>query len=226
MRSCDYSTNPREEEKCTHKPQKGDIHFYRKCRKLSHNSGILHLADKISLTFHTQKNGVKNAIVTQWWTTMKLWLVRIWAEIIILLDSYPGTTRGTLVNTVFVEHQKTTITSPMTTKSLRSGTLYFGEERLGFSQKEVGTHSMRSGFAMEFYLTKVYKETIIIMGRWASSAFLRYILFQVSDLNKGISTLTTNKQDFYTIPKIKVFHHKPGQNGTEPQRLKLKTRGK
>ena len=44
----------------------------------------------------------------------------------------------------------------MTTKSLRSGTLYFGEERLGFSQKEVGTHSIWSGFYMELYLAKVY----------------------------------------------------------------------
>ena len=45
--------------------QKGDIHFYRKRRERSHDSGILHLADKVSPTFRTQKNGVKNATVTQ-----------------------------------------------------------------------------------------------------------------------------------------------------------------
>ena len=61
----------------------------------------------------------------------------------------------------------------MTTKSLRSGIIYFGKERLGFSHKEVGTHFIWSGFAMEIYLDKVYPETIMIMGRWASSAFLR-----------------------------------------------------
>ena len=48
-----------------------------------------------------------------------------------------------------------TITSQTTTNSLRAGTLSFGEERLGFSHKEVGTHSIRSGFAMELYLAKV-----------------------------------------------------------------------
>ena len=53
----------------------------------------------------------------------------------------------------------------MTTKSLREGTISFGKERLGLSHKEVGTHSIWSGFAMEFYLEKVYPETIIIMGR-------------------------------------------------------------
>ena len=90
----------------------------------------------------------------------------------------------------------------MTTNSLRAGTLYFGEERLGLSHKEVGTHSIRSGFAMELYLDKVYPETITIMGRWASSAFLRYIHIQVSALNKGIITLMTSIHAFYTIPEI------------------------
>ena len=52
----------------------------------------------------------------------------------------------------------------MTTKYLRSGTLSFGEEILGFSNKEVGTHSIWSGFSMELYLAKAYPETIMIMG--------------------------------------------------------------
>ena len=43
----------------------------------------------------------------------------------------------------------------MTTKYLRSGTIYFIEERLVFSHKEVGTHSIWSGLAMKLYLAKV-----------------------------------------------------------------------
>ena len=77
----------------------------------------------------------------------------------------------------------------MTKNSLRAGTLSFGKERLGFSHKEVGTHSIRSGFAMELYLAKVYLETIMIMGRWSRSAFLHYICTQFNDLSKGIITL-------------------------------------
>ena len=103
--------------------QKGDIRFYRKCRGLSHDSGILHLADKVSLILRTQKNGVKNSIVTQWRTTTTLCPVRVWAEIIIRLDSYSETTRDTPVNTVWVELQKTKITSQMKTQSLRAVTL-------------------------------------------------------------------------------------------------------
>ena len=90
----------------------------------------------------------------------------------------------------------------MTKNSLRAGTIYFGEKRLGLSHKEVGTHSIWSGSVMELYMAKVYPETIMIMRRWASSAFLRYIRIQVSDLSKGISTLMPNNQAFYTIPEI------------------------
>ena len=90
--------------------------------------------------------------------------MRIWVEIIIRMDSYSESTRDTQVNTVWVERQKMMITSQITTNSLRAGTLYFSEERLGFSHKEVVTHSIRSGFDMELYLAKVYRETIMIMG--------------------------------------------------------------
>ena len=61
----------------------------------------------------------------------------------------------------------------------------------------------------------------MIMGRWGSSAFLRYILIQVSDLIKRISNLMTNNHDFYTIPEIEVVYHTPGKNDTYPQRLIL-----
>ena len=109
-----------------------------------------------------------------------------------------------------MEHHKTTITSQMTTNSLRAGTLSFGEEQLGFSHKEVVTHSIRSGFSMELYLSQVCPETIMIMEHWARSAFLRYILIQFSDIRKGISTLMKNNHAFYTITELEVVYHTPG----------------
>ena len=46
---------------------------------------------------------------------------------------------------------------------------------------------------MEIYLAKVHPNKIMIMGRWESNAFLRYIRIQVSDLSKGIITLMKKK---------------------------------
>ena len=78
---------------------------------------------------------------------------------------------------------------------------------------------------MELYLAKVYPETIMIMGHWASSAFLRYIHIQVRDISKGIRNLMTNHHTFYTIPEIEVIYHTPGQPDTDPQRLRLSKQG-
>ena len=79
---------------------------------------------------------------------------------------------------------------------------------------------------MELYLEKVYPETVMIMGRWARSAFLRYIRTQVSDLIKGISTIIKKNHAFYTIPEIEFVYHTPGYNDTDPKRLNLKRRGR
>ena len=86
IQSCEYSTTPKGENKCTHILQKEDIHFYIKLRELTHDSGILHLDDKVSPIFRTQRNGVKNATLTQWHTNTNLFPVLIWAETIIRLD--------------------------------------------------------------------------------------------------------------------------------------------
>ena len=74
-------------------------------------------------------------------------------------------------------------------------------------------------------MAKVFQETTVIMGLWASSAFLQYIRIQVSDLNKVISNLMTKNHTFYTIPEIEVFYHTPGQNDTDPKSLSLNRRG-
>ena len=62
----------------THPSERGYT-FYRKRRELSHDSGILHLANKVSMIFRTQENGINNATVTQWRTSTTLCPVCIWA---------------------------------------------------------------------------------------------------------------------------------------------------
>ena len=163
MRLCEYSTTPKGDTKRTRILQKGHIQFYIKRRELTQDSRILHLVNKLSPTFCTQKNAVKNGTIKQWRTTTSLSLVSIWAEIIIELDSYPGTTLYATVNTVWVYHHKTAITSQMTTKYLSSGTISFGKQSLGFSHKDVGTQSLRSGFSMGLLIAKFYPETTTIM---------------------------------------------------------------
>ena len=62
--------------------KKGIYVFTKKCRE-SQDSGIIHIADKVSPAFCTQKNGDKNTTVTQWRRITTLCPVCIRAEIII-----------------------------------------------------------------------------------------------------------------------------------------------
>ena len=154
--------------------------------ELPHSSRCTHLEDKFSPTFRTQNNGFKNARVTQWRTWKHLFPVQLWADIVTILDLYPGSLDNTPVNTVWMEKHKTTITSQITTKSLRSVTITsqittkslrsvtisFREERLGLSHKELGTHSIRSCFSIDIFLARLYPKTIMIIGRWSINAFL------------------------------------------------------
>ena len=140
--------------------------------ELPHSSRCTHLEDKFFPTFRTQNNGFKNARVTQWRTWKHLFPVQLWADIVTILDLYPGSLDDTPVNTVWMEKHKTTITSQITTKSLRSVTISFREERLGLSHKELGTHSIRSCFSIDIFLARLYPKTIMIIGRWSINAFL------------------------------------------------------
>ena len=183
----------------------GDIRLYGKYCKLTHNSGHIKLADKVSPTSRTQKNGVKNATVTQRRTGKLLLIVQIWASIISILDLYPGASYITPVNTVWVENQKITITSQMKIKFMRSGTLSYGEERLVFSHKEVGTHYLQPGCYMEILLSRVYPLKKIIIGRCSINDFLSHTRIQISYLSKGTSDLMVNTHDFLQNP-ISVNH--------------------
>ena len=107
----------------------------------------------------------------------------------------------------------------MTTKSLRSVTLSFGEGCIGFYHNEVCTHSLWSCFSMELSIQILYSETIMSIGIWYRNAFVRYIRIQVSNLSKRIRDLMVSIRDFYTVPETEVIYYTPGQPVLQYHRL-------
>ena len=71
--------------------------------------------------------------------------------------------------------------------ALRDAVVSIGEDALGFKKEQVGTHSIRSGSAMAMYLGEFPVYTIVLIGRWSSDAFLRYIRKQVEQFSHNIS---------------------------------------
>ncbi len=71
------------------------------------------------------------------------------------------------------------IVSSQVLMRLRTAAQSVGSATLGFKPKETGTHSLRSGAAIEMYMAGVPVYTIMLIGRWSSDAFLHYIRKQV-----------------------------------------------
>jgi len=85
-------------------------------------------------------------------------------------------------------------------KRLRLAATTLGADVLGFTAKEIGLHSARSGAAMAMYLAHVPVFTIMLLGRWSSDAFLRYIHKQVKEFSTGISAKMVQHDHFFTVP--------------------------
>ena len=104
------------------------------------------------------------------------------------------------INTVVQNGKLFSIPSSMILEKIRSAVKSLGKERLGFAEDDVGTHSNRSGGAMGMYLAGTPVYTIMLMGRWSSDAFMRYIRKQVLTMSHGISSKMITYEEFYTVP--------------------------
>jgi hypothetical protein len=87
------------------------------------------------------------------------------------------------------------------------GVVTIGETKLGIRQSEIGTRSIRSGAAMAMYLVKVPVFLIMLIGRWSSTAFLKYIRKQVQEFSQGI---------FSKMIQVQSFKHVQNPTETNP----------
>jgi hypothetical protein len=62
-----------------------------------------------------------------------------------------------------------------------------GLYQLGYTSKDVSSHSLRAGGAMAMHLNGIDTNTIKKMGRWRSDTFLMYIHEQISAFATGVS---------------------------------------
>ena len=205
MRSCEYlRTNIPEEKRRTNTLRLRNIRFFRKGRELKHSDPNLALADTVTVTFEFQKSDERHESITMHRSGDNLLCpVRSWASIVRRILSYPGTNADTTVNTVLINGRLKTITSATVRAKLRSAASIIGKDNLGFEPNDVGTHSIRSGAAMAMYLAHVPTFTIMMIGRWSSDAFLRYICKQVEQFSHNVSSRMIRNESFFTTPDFR-----------------------
>ena len=207
MRSCEYVhvTGSRR----TKPLRLRNIRFFKRNRVMSLHDHGLTTATAVSITFEHQKTDVRHETVHQHATFLDvLCPVRTWALIVQRILSYPGCDEESLVSTVVSGNKRQLVTAPYLASTLQAAAKRIGEDVLGFSHTDVGTHSIRSGAAMAMYLAGVPVFTIMLIGRWSSDAFLRYIRRQVLQFSAGVSKRMVGlaAQDFFTVPDVDVEH--------------------
>ena len=76
-----------------------------------------------------------------------------------------------------------------------------GKDLLGIKTIDVGTHSIRSGAVMAMYLGECPVYTIMMIDRWSSDAFLRYIGKQVEKFSHNVLTRMLKFETHRHIPE-------------------------
>jgi hypothetical protein len=95
-----------------------------------------------------------------------------------------------------IEH----VMSKMVENALRNGVKAYGEAALRINAHEVGTHSIRSGLAMVMQLGGVPVFAIMIVGRWASDSFMKYIRTQFEEFTFDVLKRILMMQNFHHTP--------------------------
>ncbi len=201
MRSCEYSTVS---GTCRTKIIRlGGIRFYIGKRLLPHDSQLLHRATSVTLLFEYQKNDSRNETVTAHKTYHRTMcpvtqLVILVRRLLTIL----GSTQDTPINTYLPNGatKPAQIHSSGILTRLRIAVDIIGADTLGYTSAEVGLHSLRSSAAMSMYLQGIPVYVIMLLGRWSSDAFLRYIRRNVQEFSLGVSQKMIACPLFFTIP--------------------------
>jgi hypothetical protein len=98
----------------------------------------------------------------------------------------------------FQRNKLISITTEMIADPIQDGVVAISKTKLGILCSEIRAHSIRSGAEMAMYLAGVPIFSIMLIGRWTSTAFLKYIQKQVQEFLHGISLKTI---------KIRFFNH-------------------
>jgi hypothetical protein len=133
--------------------------------------------------------------------------VNIWALLIKRILSYKGTNENSPFSLAKHSNKIINVTGKMIADLCSDGVVTIGETKLGILQSEIGTKSICSGAAMAMYLSGVPVFSIMLIRRWSSTAFLKYIWKQVQEFSRWISS---------KMIEVRTFKHVRNPTETNP----------
>jgi len=212
MRSCENLKVSGERR--THPLRKRNLVFIKNHRILPHASPLLETADALAVTFEYQKRDERDETVTQQRTDHHLLCpVKIGAKIIRRMQA-----QGATDDTFLYEYKRDSdgarghLTGSQALTMLRDFIRTIDYESLGLHPDDIGLHSLRSSAAMAMYLNGVPVYTIMLLGRWSSDAFLRYIRKQVEEFDHDVSRRMIRNPRYHHVPAPTRDDPRTGRN--------------
>jgi len=185
MRSCEYLKT--KEEKRTHPIRLRNMVFRKNHKIIPQDDPNLADADTVTVTFEYQKRDLRDDSVTQSKTGDPLLCpVRAAAQIVSRLQKLKAK-NDTFIYTYQDGKGKLMSLSSKTALAHLRHYIDTVDKQWGLSSKDIGLHSIRSSAAMAMYLNSIPVYTIMLLGRWSSDAFLRYIRKQVTEFSNNVS---------------------------------------
>ena len=130
--------------------------------------------------------------------------VRAAAGIVRRIRNYKDTNNDTPISTVYLRGRRSDVTSKQMTSALQDAIRVIGEDVLNIKTSEIGTHSIRSGGAMAMFIGGCPVFMIMLIGRWSSDAFMKYIRRQIEEFSHDVSQRMIATMFHRYIPAIEM----------------------
>ena len=207
-RSCEYSKAASERK--TALCQLKHVRFFNGTKELSHHDPNLTNAERCSWTFADQKNDERNITMPHENNNDPLMNpVRALASTVQRILSYPGTSEESYICTYFEDGELGVFTQEDILAAFRENAQSIGKDKLGYEKDDIGTHSNRSAAAMAMFMDDTPVYMIMLIGRWSSDAFLKYIRRQILEFSRGMSSRMIRNDILYSIPEQRAAHEDP-----------------
>ena len=185
----------------------GDVAFRRNNQVLSNKSSLATLlsADEATLCISNQKNGKKGQHVHHHAFDGEDCPVKALARRAAHIMSHTSKL-STVLGTFFdINGNKHHLVSDDMNKAVKRAVRDLNMKNEGYTEKLVGSHSLRAGGAMAMKLNGVDRDTIKKQGRWSSDTFLMCIHEQISQLSEGIAAKMSTRRICRNIAPVRLI---------------------
>jgi hypothetical protein len=198
LRVCEYTKSRRATRTVPLRRQ--DIQLWRGGAILLHTASLADLLQATSATINleNQKNGIRGSAVHHESSgDPDIDPVRSLARLVHYITALPP---DTPLGTFTTANRRPVQVSPSDIAAmLKGGAIGDNLVRAGYDIARIGTHSLRSGGAINLAINGIDHAIIMKIGRWSSNTYLRYIQSQIGELSHGLSAAMARPMRFHRV---------------------------